>query len=147
MELVDFWVRDLKVVRIVWFDQLLDAESSRRGDGQIIRFTAEDLATLKKRALEGGVVKKASTFDALSAHVWQARTKAMNSEPTELAQLLYAVDIRDRLDPPLPKGFMGNAIYSGCARATCEEIRSGPLSFCVQLIQKANERVTNEYIR
>lgn len=102
---------------------------------------------MKRKVLEGGVVSKVSTFDVVSAHVWQARTKAINLKPTELTQLSYAVDIRDRLDPPVPKGFVGNAIYSACARVTCEEIRTESLAFCVQLIQQANERVTNDYIR
>ena len=97
--------------------------------------------------MEGGALTKVTTFEALSGHVWQARMKAIDAEPSQLAQLLYAVDIRDRLEPALPKGFVGNAIYSACARATCEEVRNGPLSFCVQEVQNANARVTNEYIR
>lgn len=114
---------------------------------KIVSFSAEDLAILKRRAMEDGKLSKVSTFDALSGHVWQARIKAIDAKPTDVAQLQYAVDIRDRLDPPLPKGFVGNAIYSACARATCEEVRSGSLSFCVEQVQKANERVTNDFIR
>jgi omega-hydroxypalmitate O-feruloyl transferase len=97
--------------------------------------------------MAGGVLKKVSTFEALAGHVWQARIKAIDAQPQEIAQLLYAVDVRDRLDPPVPKGFVGNALYSACARATCEEVRNGPLSLCVQEIQRANERITNDYIR
>ena len=66
--------------------------------------------------MEGGELSKASTFDALSGHVWQARTKAIESAPLQLAQLSYAVDIRERMNPPLPKQFCGNGIYSACAR-------------------------------
>ena len=106
----------------------------------------EDLATLKKRALEEGVVTEVNKFKALATHVWQTRIKAMDEEPSQLTQLLYTVDIRNRLDSVLPEGFMGNAIYLAYACASCEEIRSRPLSFCVQLIQKAHERITNEYI-
>ena len=83
---------------------------------QIVSFTAEEVATLKNRAMEGGLLSKVSTFDALSGHVWQARTKAIEREPTQLAQLQFAVDIRDRIEPPLPKQFCGNGIYSACAR-------------------------------
>ena len=114
---------------------------------QVVPFSAKDLAELKSRAMEGGVLEKVSTFEALAGHIWQARIKANDAKPNEVAQLLYAVDVRDRLDPPLPKGFVGNALYSACARATCEEVRNGPLSFCVEQIQQANRRVTNDYIR
>ena len=88
----------------------------KSGFWQIIHFSPEDIATLKARALEGGELSKASTFDALSGHVWQARTKAIESGPLQPAQLLYAVDIRERVHPPLPKQFCGNGIYSACAR-------------------------------
>lgn len=114
---------------------------------KVVPFSAKELATLKVRAMAGGVLKKVSTFEALAGHVWQARVKAIDAQPQEIAQLLYAVDVRDRLDPPVPKGFVGNALHPACARATCEEVRNGPLSLCVQEIQRANEKITNDYIR
>ena len=38
-------------------------------------------------------------------------------------------------------------ICTTVTRATCEEICNGPLSFCVQKIQQATDRITNDYIR
>ena len=56
-------------------------------------------------------VAKCSSFDAIAAHVWQARTKAMDSgslDDSTPAKALFAVDIRKRVQPPLPAGFVGN---------------------------------------
>ena len=106
----------------------------------VIPFSAKDLATVKMRAMTGGVLEKLSTLEALAGHVWQACTCAINSQPDDTVQLLYAMDVRDCLDPPLLKGFVGNTLYSACARATCEKVRKQPLSFCVKEIQKANKK-------
>jgi hypothetical protein len=83
---------------------------------QTIPFTLQELTALKKQAMEDGVLSKASTFEAVSGHVWQARTKALELEPTHVATLMYAVDIRKRLQPNLPAEFCGNGVYSACAR-------------------------------
>ncbi len=83
---------------------------------QTIPFTLQELTALKKQAMEDGVLSKTSTFEVVSGHVWQARTKALELEPTHVATLMYAVDIRKRLQPNLPAEFCGNGVYSACAR-------------------------------
>ncbi|CAK9238340.1 unnamed protein product [Sphagnum jensenii] len=112
-----------------------------------IPFTLQELTALKKQAMEDGVLSKTSTFEVVSGHVWQARTKALELEPTHVATLMYAVDIRKRLQPNLPAEFCGNGVYSACARATCLELQTSSPSFPVKKIQEANDIVTEDYIR
>ncbi|KAE8674045.1 Glycerophosphodiester phosphodiesterase GDPD3 [Hibiscus syriacus] len=64
----------------------------------------------QKDAMENGVLEKCSTFEALSAFVWMARTKALNMPPDQQTKLLFAVDGRTKFNPPLPKGYFGNGI-------------------------------------
>ncbi|KAH1128628.1 hypothetical protein J1N35_000006 [Gossypium stocksii] len=70
----------------------------------------EKLEKLKKNAMEDGVLEKCTTFEALSAFVWRARTKALNMLSDQHTKLLFAVDGRPRFNPPLPKGYFGNGI-------------------------------------
>ncbi|CAM6089581.1 unnamed protein product [Calypogeia fissa] len=109
-------------------------------------FSPEAIDTLKKRALEGGVIKRVSTFEVVAAHVWLARTKAVEL-PEVPFNLLFAVDIRNRVIPPLPKHFAGNAVYSACARGCPSEIKQYTFVEAVQVIQRAIEQVTDDYVR
>jgi omega-hydroxypalmitate O-feruloyl transferase len=113
---------------------------------KVFPFTPEAIDTLKKRALEGGVIKRVSTFEVVAAHIWLARTKSVDL-PEQPFNLLFAVDIRNRVIPPLPKHFAGNAVYSACARGTPSQIRKYTFVEAVGVIQKAIEQITDDYVR
>jgi omega-hydroxypalmitate O-feruloyl transferase len=110
-------------------------------------FNQNKLELLKKKATEDGVVNKCSTFEALSAFVWRARTQALKVHPNQRVKLLFAVDGRSRFVPPIPKGYFGNAIVLSNAMCKAGELLKNPLSFSVELINKAIEMVTDSYMR
>ncbi|CAI9118776.1 OLC1v1020386C1 [Oldenlandia corymbosa var. corymbosa] len=105
-------------------------------------FSPEMLNTLKKQAMT-----KCSTFDAIVAHIWKARTKAVLMKNDRISTVLFAVDIRSRISPPLPNDFSGNAVITAFASAKVSDLVEMPLSFGVEKMKEARERVTNEYIR
>ncbi|MCO5600198.1 hypothetical protein L7F22_054307 [Adiantum nelumboides] len=111
------------------------------------------LAKLKKEGmgcLPDGVIdgrRTCTSFEALAAHLWQCRTKAMGMDHLEYSTFLFAVDLRHLINPPLPSGFAGNAVLSACARASVDELLSKPLSYVVQKVQEARARVTDRYVR
>lgn len=91
---------------------------------------------------------KVSTFEALASHIWQARSRSVDwPHPSAPATLMFAVDIRNRVVPPLPKGICCNAVFSACARASFQELADQPLSFCVERVQSAIARVDDQYVR
>ena len=109
-------------------------------------FQSHMLQKLKERALEEGV-KKCSTFEAMLAHVWQARVKSIESiEMDKPTLVLFAMDIRQRVDPPLSKYYTGNGVVSAHAEALAHEIVSKPLSFCVEKVQEGIDRITADYV-
>lgn len=110
-------------------------------------FEPEDLDRVKSKALEDGVLNKCTSFEALTSLVWRARTAALQLNPDQKTKLLFAVDGRQRLNPPLPKGYFGNGIVLTNAIATSGELLSNPLSYTVGLVQGAIKMVTDEYIR
>ncbi|KAF5957285.1 hypothetical protein HYC85_004510 [Camellia sinensis] len=100
-------------------------------------FDSEKLETLKLKATEDGFLDKCTTFEALSAFVWRARTRALKLKPDQQTKLLFAVDGRSRFNPPIPKGYCGNGIVLTNALCNAGEQVDNPLSFTVKLVQEA----------
>ncbi|KAJ4728832.1 omega-hydroxypalmitate O-feruloyl transferase-like [Melia azedarach] len=110
-------------------------------------FDPEKLERLKKMAMEDKVLNKCTTFEALSAFVWRARSQALGMKPEQQTKLLFAVDGRSRFVPPLPKGFFGNGIVLTNALCKAGELYDNPLSFAVDLVQKAISMVTDSFVK
>ncbi|XP_028552963.1 omega-hydroxypalmitate O-feruloyl transferase-like [Dendrobium catenatum] len=90
---------------------------------------------------------KCSSFEAVVAHLWRTRTKAVFDDQRKMSSVLFAVDIRSKLSPPLPHGFIGNAVITASASAEVEEMEKKSFSFCVGLVREAIDRVNDEYVR
>lgn len=114
---------------------------------KVFPFSGEMVEKLKKKAMEDGTLKKCSSFDAIAALVWQARTRAVDMPPDVPSKMLFAVDIRSKMDPPLPKGYAGNGVFSSYCIEPAGAVKERPLSFCVEKVQEGVARVTNDYVR
>ncbi|CAM6036160.1 unnamed protein product [Sphagnum compactum] len=110
-------------------------------------FSPQQVETVRRRILDDGLVTKVTTFEALTALSWRARTQAVEMHPKQVARLVFAMNIRKKLDPPLPTRFMGNGVFFGNATATAAELTHNPLSHTVKLVQEAKALVTDQYIR
>lgn len=110
-------------------------------------FNPEKLELLKRKVMEDGVLDKCTTFEALSAFVWRARSQALQMQPNQQTKLLFAVDGRSKFNPPLPKGYFGNGIVLTNSLCSAGELLKNPLSFAVGLVQKAVSMVTDNYMR
>jgi omega-hydroxypalmitate O-feruloyl transferase len=91
-------------------------------------FDERRLNRLKQIAAEDGIVINCSSFVALTAFVWRARTQALKMSPDQQTKLLFSIDGRSRVNPPLPKGFWGNAIVLACC--ICRYIKQVLASIC-----------------
>ncbi|KAL8123257.1 omega-hydroxypalmitate O-feruloyl transferase-like [Apium graveolens] len=110
-------------------------------------FSPEKLDYLKKKALEDGTLEKCTTFEALSAFVWRARSQALKLNPDQQTKLLFAVDGRSRFNPPLPEGYFGNGIVLTNSLCSSGELVENPLSFTVKLVHEAVNLVTDTYMK
>ncbi|WKA07862.1 hypothetical protein VitviT2T_025637 [Vitis vinifera] len=110
-------------------------------------FDPEKLDQLKMIAMEDGVLPKCTTFEALSAFVWRARSKALGMKPEQQTKLLFAVDGRSRFQPPIPTGYCGNGIVLTNSLCSAGELLENPLSFAVGLVQEAVKMVTDSFMR
>ncbi|KAK2666098.1 hypothetical protein Ddye_004672 [Dipteronia dyeriana] len=110
-------------------------------------FDTEKLEKIKSKAMEDGALDKCTTFEALSAFVWSARTKALKLLPEQPTKLLFAVDGRSKFIPPLPKGYFGNGIVLTNSICQAGDLMEKPLSFAVGQVQEAIKMVDDGYMR
>ncbi|KAL5983842.1 hypothetical protein ACLOJK_017938 [Asimina triloba] len=109
---------------------------------QLFHFTAQMITALKNKA-----TVKCSSFEALVAHLWQSRSRAVFQDLSATSSVLFAVDIRNKMSPPLPHGFVGNAVVTACASARMVDLKEQPLRFCVQRVKESIENLSDEYVR
>ncbi|KAH0450929.1 hypothetical protein IEQ34_021621 [Dendrobium chrysotoxum] len=110
-------------------------------------FDADKISRLKLLATANGESPPPTSFASLTGLVWRARTKALKTPSSDPTKLLFAVDGRNRLNPPLPTGFFGNGIVFACCICPAGELVEKPLSHAVRIIQSAAREVTDRSIR
>lgn len=122
-------------------------------DLKIFRLSSEDISALKEKAKAASspTGKRINTgFNVVTAHVW--RCKGLSNGDSEdnlnrLSTILYAVDIRPRLNPPLPVSYTGNAVLSAFATAKCKQLKEESFSRLVEMVAEGAARMTDEYAR
>uniref|UniRef100_A0A0A0LHQ8 Omega-hydroxypalmitate O-feruloyl transferase n=2 Tax=Cucumis sativus TaxID=3659 RepID=A0A0A0LHQ8_CUCSA len=128
-------------------------------DFKIFKLSGTDIATLKQKAQplttskqddgHGGKKLRITGFNVVTALVWRCKALSFEAKDNYERQstLLYAVDIRSRMDPPLPTSYCGNAVLTVYATAKCKELKDGPFSRVVEMVSEAATRMTDEYAR
>lgn len=113
-------------------------------------FDPEKIKKLKLQATENSeslLGNSCTTFEALSAFVWRARTGSLKMLRDQKTKLLFAVDGRAKFEPQLPKGYFGNGIVLTNSICEAGELIEKPLSFAVGLVREAIKMVTDGYMR
>ncbi|RZC81105.1 hypothetical protein C5167_043697 [Papaver somniferum] len=109
---------------------------------QSFHFTPQNIAKLKGKAnSECGTTF--SSLQVVSAHVWVAVTRARHLHPNENVTYQFAINNRDRLDPPLHKGYFGNAVQVGTATVKAGELLEKGISSGASLLKQIVESCTN----
>ena len=121
----------------------------------LLKLSSSQVEKLKKKANEQPSkegVRPYSRFEAISSHIWRCASKAHhahasdeNHQPTVVT---FSVDIRNRLNPPLPQNYFGNALAKTLTpKCSVGDILLNPLSYGAQKIRDAVYAVTYEFIR
>ncbi|XP_012850015.1 PREDICTED: benzyl alcohol O-benzoyltransferase-like [Erythranthe guttata] len=108
-------------------------------------FGAAEISALRGRLPPH--LRRCSTFELLTACLWRCRTIAISPEPNEEVRMLCIVNYRSRINPPLPKGYYGNAFAFPAAVAAAGDLSSNPFEYALELIRKTKSDVTEEYMR
>jgi len=133
--------------------QQAQEQEQRKRSAALFKLSAKQVERLKEKANDKASsegVRPFSRFEAIAAHIWRCASKARASAESSNHPTLvrFSVDIRKRLNPPLPQNYFGNALAKTVTPKCNEgEIISNPLSYATQKIREAVYMVTDEYIR
>ncbi|XP_062105116.1 benzyl alcohol O-benzoyltransferase [Humulus lupulus] len=92
-------------------------------------------------------IRRASTFELLTACLWKCRTTALKMDPEEEVRIICIVNARSKFNPPLPRGYYGNAFAFPVAVTTAGKLCENPVGYAVELVKRAKEGVTEEYMQ
>ncbi|KAF2292019.1 hypothetical protein GH714_000191 [Hevea brasiliensis] len=124
-------------------------------DFKIFRLTSTDICKLKEKAKTHNATDgvRISSFNVVTAHIWRCKALSYEEEGEvgqdleRVSTILYAVNIRPRLAPPLPASYTGNAVLTAYACAKCKELEEGPFSRLVEMVGEGAKRMNDEYAR
>uniref|UniRef100_A0A1J3GAZ4 Putative acetyltransferase n=1 Tax=Noccaea caerulescens TaxID=107243 RepID=A0A1J3GAZ4_NOCCA len=118
---------------------------------RVFHFTKKNIYDLKTKVNEevGSSEQKVSSLQAVSAHMWRSIIRNSDlSNKEDVARCIVAVDLRQRLDPPLEKECFGNVVYNAIATATVGELHQDRgLGWAALQISKMLRSLTNEDYR
>ncbi|KAF7819269.1 spermidine hydroxycinnamoyl transferase-like [Senna tora] len=133
-------------------------EQKKESTVELLKLTKEQVEKIRKEATESMNLKTAYTryeakpytrFEAVSGHIWRSACKARKHEYNQPTLVRTVGDIRNRLNPPLPPNFVGNAILRTVSRnVRAGEVMSKALGYAAQKVRDAIALVKDEeYLR
>ncbi|KAJ4957767.1 hypothetical protein NE237_024878 [Protea cynaroides] len=129
-----------------------DASVERKKETTVamLRLTSDQVEKLKNKANEGRTEESGrvfSRYEAVAGHMWRCACKARAHDNEQLTKLRVVVDCRNRLRPPLPQGYFGNATFPTTPTSLAGELLAKPLGYASGKIREAVEKMTDEYVR
>ncbi|KAF8687809.1 hypothetical protein HU200_042747 [Digitaria exilis] len=111
-------------------------------------FGPKEIAAIRAE-LSPELQKRATKFDTIAGWLWKFRTVALAPDDSnEVMPLAIIVNARGRRSSiVIPAGYYGNAFVAPVATSTAGEICENPLSYTVELVNKAKDEVDMEYVR
>ncbi|KAF9617315.1 hypothetical protein IFM89_035296 [Coptis chinensis] len=88
-----------------------------------------------------------SSYEVLAGHIWRCASKARGLSYEQETTVSTVVDGRTRLNPPLPFGYVGNALFHVTPKATSGDLVSKPLIYAVQKVHETLVRADDKYLR
>ena len=107
-------------------------------------FGPTELSTL--RPLFPRHLQQQSKFEIITACLWRCRTIALQPDTDEEVRIICLYNARRKFNPPLPKGYYGNAFAFPVAITTAGKLIENPLGYALELVKKAKADVTQEYM-
>ena len=78
----------------------------------VFKITLDQLNTLKAKSFKNENTTKYSTYTILAAYIWRCASKARGLLDDQPTKLYMPTNGRPRLHPPLPSGYLGNAMFT-----------------------------------
>jgi hypothetical protein len=128
------------------FESGIFEASSKEVEFKVFQLTSKNINNLKEKA-KGNNTACVTRFNVITAHLWRCKVLCGSYDPNRSSTILYAVDIRSRLNPPLSKEYVGNAVLTAYATMKCKELEEGEFSKLVEIVWEGSRRMSDEYAR
>ncbi|KAL6642988.1 hypothetical protein ACP70R_021169 [Stipagrostis hirtigluma subsp. patula] len=98
------------------------------------------------------LARSATVFELLAAAAWRCRTAALGYAPGRRVRVMFPSNARRggwKRDPPIPRGYYGNAFVFQVAEATAGELccgGSGGLRRALELVRGAKREVSDDHL-
>ncbi|KAJ0735822.1 putative benzyl alcohol O-benzoyltransferase [Helianthus annuus] len=102
-------------------------------------FTVTDISALRR--LVPKHLQSCSTFQVLTACIWRCHTIALQPDPKEVMPIIWPVNARKMLNPPLPVGYYGNVLAFVAAISTTQDLCNKPFAYALELVMKVKSDV------
>lgn len=90
---------------------------------------------------------KFTTFEALGAFIWRARTRSCEVPGEERVTFAYSINVRKLVNPPLPNGYWGNGCVPIYIPLLAKDLEGQPIWKTAYSIKKSKLNATDEYVR
>ncbi|KAH7855719.1 hypothetical protein Vadar_028089 [Vaccinium darrowii] len=126
-----------------------DEERNKRTTVVMLHLSKTQVERLKNMANDSRAIESRpySRYEAVAGHLWRCTCKAREHKNDQITKLYFQVNIRDRMKPPLPRGYFGNAIIRVAATSRSGKLMTMPLSYGSSKIREAIEMVTHDYVK
>lgn len=116
---------------------------------RVFQLRPTDVHILKEMAKSESGNARISSLNVAAALMWRCKALSKDKEydKERVSNLLNVVDLRSRVQPPLPAGYCGNALLVAYASARCEDIDKVEFSELVKMVAEGPRRVTDEYVK
>ncbi|KAI5061098.1 hypothetical protein GOP47_0024161 [Adiantum capillus-veneris] len=117
------------------FEETQDIDEGNKKESikqRAFSFSKKMVGKLKERANN-----EFSSYEVLCAHIWKKVSKARGHGHDVKITFGNVVNMRGRLDPPLPSGYFGNVLLWGMATTTMGELQEEDLSSTASRIRAA----------
>ncbi|KAL2945063.1 BAHD acyltransferase DCR, partial [Bienertia sinuspersici] len=114
---------------------------------RIFHFTSGSISKLKAKVNEQSNTHDISSFQALSALVWRSMVRANRLPHDQVIYNYFLANIRERIDPPLPKYYFGNCIKALTITTTAGELLDNDLGWGASLLHQSVANLNDRLVR
>ncbi|KAK1414118.1 hypothetical protein QVD17_29859 [Tagetes erecta] len=126
-----------------------ESERTQETTVTMLKLTETLVKKLQNKANENqntDTIRRFTRYEAVTAHAWRTACKIRNLAPEQKTSIGICIDIRRRMNPPLPEKYFGNAIVDVIATGTSGELLSGTLGFVSRKIRDRIGQVNDEFV-
>ncbi|KAL7152895.1 hypothetical protein ABFS83_04G129000 [Erythranthe nasuta] len=117
-------------------------------DSKIFKISPSAINYLKDKANDTTTTAdKITTYNVVAALIWRCKALSNCIDKERVSTLLTSIDIRQRLNPPLPASYCGNAVLFAPASAKCKNLEKLPFSELVKVVLDGIKGFGDEYAR